>query len=105
MDSRHLHWTWCWVLTLQRSVHDKLHVLQYEQHPQKPVAMPEQQLRMTSDITSNGIGLLLTCVTCRAESLATLLEQGFGFESYVNFALNMPMTIVRRCAFGAESCD
>ena len=34
----------------------------------------------------------------RMGSLATLLEGDFGFESYVDLALKMPMMIVRRCA-------
>lgn len=34
----------------------------------------------------------------RMGSLATLLEGDFGFEQYVDLALNMPMLLVRRCA-------
>ena len=34
----------------------------------------------------------------RMGSLATLLEREFGFEEYVDLALNMPMMLVRRCA-------
>ena len=34
----------------------------------------------------------------RLGSLATLLEGDFGFEQYVDLALDMPMMLVRRCA-------
>ena len=46
----------------------------------------------------NHFGGLQYNISCLAGTLPFVFEEGFGFDQYVEFALDMPMYFVYRCA-------